>query len=625
MTFFGVLGCEFPKESGLLPRQSACSGDLPSSPRSLWRYHAPMFLKCSKRRKDGKVHRSWSVVECRRLGRSVVQRHVLYLGEINDSQRAAWQKAIDVLDESDGKIRQCALFPHDRTPPPTDTPAVQVQLSRLQLCRPRSWGACWLGDQLWHELQLDTFFAARLGVSREGTDWEKVLRLLTLYRLLSPGSEWRLHRHWFATTACADLLGADERLAQDDTLYRGLDGLLEHKDELFAHLRQRWSDLFGARFEVLLYDLTSTYFECDVPADPTDPRRFGYSRDKRCDCVQVIVALVVTPEGLPLAYEMLPGNTADKTTLRDMLNLIQQRHGAAQRIWVMDRGIPTEAVLEELRQSDPQVSYLVGTPKGRLTKLEKELADRPWQQVREQLRIKLLPQEGEVYVLAQSGARAAKERGMRRRKLKALWARLKEIQRQDLTRDQRIEKLGGACDRAGRAVSTLVKTTVDTAGQLIFTLKRDRLRGVRRREGRYLLRTNLSADNPELLWRSYMQLVFVEEAFRTLKGDLSLRPIYHRKPERIEAHLFVAFLAYCLSITLRQRLKALAGGLMPRVVFEKLATLQLLDVRVPTTDGRELLLVRRTEPERDVALLLARLHLQLPDQPPPRIIAPRAN
>jgi len=273
-----------------------------------------MFLKCSTRQKHGKEHRTWSVVESRRLGRRVAPRHVLYLGEINDSQRAAWQKAIDVFDERDGLTRQCALFPHDRTPPVTATPAVQVQLSQLQPHRPRTWGAGWLGDQLWRDLQLDSFFAARLGVSREGTDWEKVLRLLTLYRLLSPGSEWRWHRHWFATTACADLLGADERLAQDDTLYRGLDGLLAHKDELFAHLRARWSDLFGAKFDVLLYDLTSTYFECDAPADQTDPRRFGDSRDKRGDCVQVIVALVVTPEGLPLAYEMFPGNTADKTT-----------------------------------------------------------------------------------------------------------------------------------------------------------------------------------------------------------------------------------------------------------------------------------------------------------------------
>lgn len=583
-----------------------------------------MFLKCSTRRKDGKEHRTWSVVESRRVGRGVVQRHVLYLGEINDSQRVAWQKSIEVFDEHGGRLQPCALFPEDRHPPPSDTPAVQVRMDQLRLSRPRSWGACWLGDTLWRELRLDTFFSARLGCSREGTQWEKVLRVLTLYRLLSPGSEWRLHRHWFGTSALADLLGVDERLAQDDTLYRGLDGLLEHKDALFAHLRERWSDLFGAKYEVLLYDLTSTYFECDAPEGENDPRRFGYSRDHRSDCVQVIVALVVTPEGLPLAYEMLPGNTADKTTLRDMLKLIARRYGSAERIWVMDRGIPTEAVLEELRQSDPRVQYLVGTPKGRLTKLESQLAERPWQQVRAQVRVKILPQEGEVYVLAESAARKGKERAMRQRKLKALWKRLHQLQSQTILRDALLEKMGAARDRAGRAAAGLVSCTVSAEGALTFQLDREKLRTARKREGRYLLRTNLSADDPALLWRCYMQLVFVEEAFRTLKGDLGLRPIYHHKPERIEAHLFVAFLAYCLSITLRQRLKALAGGLMPRVVFEKLATIHLLDVRVPTTDGRELLLVRRTELEKDVALLLARLGLTLPAQAPPRIRMPNA-
>jgi hypothetical protein len=331
---------------------------------------------------------------------------VLYLGEINDSQRAAWQKAVAVFDDHDHQPRQCARFPAARPPPGTDIPAVQVQLNQLQLSRPRSWGACWLGDQLWRDLQLDTFFAVHLGCSREGPDWEKGLRLLTLYGRLAPGSEWRRHRHWFATTACADLLGAAERLAQADTRYRGLDGLLEHKAERFAHLRGRGRALFGAKFDVLLYDLTSTYFACDVPADESDPRRFGYSRDKRGDGVQVVVARGVTPAGLPLAYEMFPGNPADQTTLKDRLKLIQQRYGSAAHIWVRDRGIPTAAVLAELRHSDPKVSYLVGTPKGRLTKLEQELAEKPWPQVRGQRRGKLLPQADEVYGLAESGAKA---------------------------------------------------------------------------------------------------------------------------------------------------------------------------------------------------------------------------
>ena len=299
-----------------------------------------VFLKCSKRRKDGKEHRSWSVVESRRLGRHVVQRHVLYLGEINDSQQAAWQKAIAVFDEQDGPSRPGALFPEDRPPPVSAPPAVHVRLDPLQLSRPRSWGACGRGDPLWRQRQLDPFFASRRGVRREGTAWEKGLRLLTLYRLLSPGSEWRGPRHWFGTPACADRLGGDERLAPDDPLSRGRDGLLAHKDALFALLRGRWSDLFSAKFDGLLYDLTSTCCECDAPDEDRDPRRFGYSRDQRSDCVQVIVALVVTPEGLPLAYQMFPGHTADKTTLRDRRALIPKRHGQAQRIWVMDRGIP---------------------------------------------------------------------------------------------------------------------------------------------------------------------------------------------------------------------------------------------------------------------------------------------
>jgi hypothetical protein len=585
-----------------------------------------MFLKCRVRRKDGKTHRSWSIVESRRYaGNKVAHRHVLYLGEINDSQRWAWERTIAVVDERDGEIRQMALFPAGRVVPPCGVDAVQVRLSELRLEHPRQWGACWLADQLWQRLHLDRFFGERLPESREGTDWEKVVRILAIYRLLSPGSEWRLHRHWFDTTALADLLGVDGRAVQDDTLYRGLDLLLEHKEALFGHLWDRWRDLFGARYEILLFDLSSTYFECDVPQDEADPRRFGYSRDKRGDCVQVVIALVVTPEGLPLAYEMMPGNTADKTTLRGMLATIARRYGQAERIWVVDRGIPTEEILEELRVSDPQVRYLVGTPKGRLTRFESALAELPWQDVRPELRVKLLPSEGELYVLAESGARASKERGMRRRHLKAYWKRLGELRAQELPRDTLLKKLGAAQDRAGRIATGLVEVEVSAVGVLSYRLDRERLRVVRKREGRYLLRTNMTADDPALIWRCYIQLCQVEEAFRTLKGDLGLRPIFHKKPERIEAHLFVAFLAYCMMTTLRQQLRGHAVGLMPRVVLEKLATIQMLDVSIPTTDARELLLVRHTEPSTDVALLLDKLGLTLPAQPPPKIrcLAPK--
>lgn len=583
-----------------------------------------MFLKCRQRKKDGKVHRTWSVVESRRYGRSkVAHRHVLYLGEINDAQQRAWQRSLEVFDEQTGESRQMALFPDDRTVDPAQVDSLQVRLSALSLHHPRQWGACWLADRLWQQLDLDRFFSSRLGRSRRGTDWEKVVRVLTIYRLLSPGSEWRLHRHWFGTTALPDLLDLDASVAQDDTLYRGHDHLLAHKEALFGHLRERWTDLFGARYDVLLYDLTSTYFECDVPEDPNDPRAFGYSRDRRSDCVQVVLALVVTPEGFPLAYEMLRGNTADKTTLKSMLALVRKRHPAIRHIWVMDRGIPTEAVLQQMRTSKPPVHYLVGTAKGRLTRLEEKLTEKPWVEVRGQLRVKKLEHEGETYVYTESGPRIDKERGMRRRALKAYWRRLGELAAlKQPVRDEVLIKLGQARQRAGQAVGKLVEVTVGEDGRLQYHLSWERLRRARRREGRYLLRTNLPHHDPDQLWRYYMQLVSVEEAFRTLKGDLALRPVYHQRPDRIEAHLFVAFLSYCLSITLRQQLRAHAPGLMPRVVFEKLATVQMVDVHIPITDGRCLILTRYSEPSSDVALLLEQLNLTLPAQPPPRIRYP---
>lgn len=247
-----------------------------------------------------------------------------------------------------------------------------------------------------------------------GTRWDQELFVLVAYRLLAPGSEWRLHRHWFERTALADLLGADFGLAEIHKLYRCHDRLLEHKTALFDHLVDRWRDLFNASFDVLLYDLTSTYFEAEPPFPEGDKRRFGYSRDHRPDCVQVVIALVMTPAGLPLAYEVLSGNTSDKTTLRDFLARIERQYGKARRVWLMDRGIPTEEVLAEMRQADPPVQYLVGTPKGRLNRLENDLLDKPWQEARPGVQVKLLPQDGELYVFAESIDRVAKSLPRRR-------------------------------------------------------------------------------------------------------------------------------------------------------------------------------------------------------------------
>jgi len=582
-----------------------------------------MFLRFNKRFKDGKEHRYWNIVENRRcVTGKVVQRQVLYLGEINDSQRETWCRMIEAFDEDAGRHRQLALFPADRAVPEhAQGHGVQVRLDRMQLRRPRQWGACWLACQLYELLELDRFWARRLPDSREGTRWRHILQTLVCYRLIDPGSEWRLHRLWFEQSAMADLLGADDALVEKNALYRCLDRLLTHKPALFAHLRSRWQDLFAADFEVLLYDLTSTYFESAPPQDEFDKRRHGYSRDKRNDCVQVVIALIVTPEGFPLAYEVLPGNTADCTTLRDMLRRIEAQYGKAQRIWVMDRGIPTEEALAEMRQVDPPVWYLVGTPKGRLSKLEKALVGLPWQAVRQGVDVKLLPQEQEIYVLAQSHARIHKERAMRRRKLKWLWARLKQISAMELTREELLMKLGAARAKARAAWRLIDVEVAPNAATFTFALNRNKLRQARRREGRYLLRTNLCDRDPAHLWQFYIQLVEIEGAFKNLKDDLQLRPIYHQLEERVEAHIFVAFVAYCLHVTLRARLKPLASGLTPRAVLDKLAAIQMLDVHFPTTDGRTLILSRYTELNAEQKLLVNQLKLDLPSQPLPRITA----
>jgi transposase len=581
-----------------------------------------MFLRCTNRKKDGKEHRYWNVVENRRVsGGRVVQRQVLYLGEINGSQREAWRKTIEVFEDGAATAQTMALFPEDCPVEADDTSVVKIRLKEVELRRPRQWGACWLACRLYEQVGLDKFWAERLGPSRKGTRWDLIVQALCGYRLMEPGSEWRLHRHWYEKSAMADLLGAGFELAEIHKLYDCLDRLMEHKEALFAHLTQRWKDLFNAKFDVLLYDLTSTYFESDPSFGEGDKRKYGYSRDKRFDCVQVVIALVVTPEGFPLAYEVMAGNTADNTTLRGMLQKIEAQYGKAERIWVMDRGIPTEEVLKEMRQSDPPVSYLVGTPKGRLSRYEKALTDRPWHKVREGVEVKLLTQDNEVYVLAQSRDRIHKERSMRRRQMKRLWKRLHELAGMELTRDELLLKLGAARQQSPSAWRLVDIHIPEADGSLQFSLRRDKLRKVRRREGRYLLRTNLVGRDPAQMWEFYTQLVQVEEAFKNLKGDLAIRPIHHQKEKRIEAHIFVAFIAYALQATLRRRLRDLAPGLTPRSVLEKFGSMQMIDIHLPTTDGRKIIMSRYTQPEPELQILLKQLRLFLPKQPPPRVTA----
>jgi len=574
-----------------------------------------MFLRCTNRKKNGKEHRYWSIVENRRCGGRVVQRHVLYLGEINDGQREAWRKTIDVFE--DGSPKTMALFPEDRCREIDDDQVVQIRLKDVELRRPRQWGACWLACTLYAQLGLDEFWAKKLLPSRKGTRWDLIAQALCCYGLIAPGSEWRLHRSWFETSAMADLLGAGFELAEIHKLYECLDLIVAHKQDLFDHLTKRWKDLFNATFDVLLYDLTSTYFESDPSFSEDDKRKHGYSRDRRFDCVQVVIALIVTPDGLPLAYEVMAGNTADNATLRGFLEKIEKQYGKAERIWVMDRGIPTEEVLQEMRESN--VFYLVGTPKAKLSRYEKELTDLPWRKVRDGVDVKLLPQENEAYILAQSRDRVCKERSMRRRQLKRLWKRLHELQEMQLTRDQLLLKLGAAKQQSPSAWRFVEIDVPEEDGVLRFRLRKDRLRTARRREGRYLLRTNLVGRDPAEMWEFYTQLVHVEEAFKNLKGDLSLRPIHHQKEKRIEAHIFLAFMAYALHATLRRRLRDLAPGLTPRSALEKFGAVQMIDVHLPTTDGRTVIMSRHTQPEPELQILLQQLRLSFPSQPSPRI------
>jgi hypothetical protein len=545
-----------------------------------------MFLRSKMRRKDGKTHRYFSVVENRRVrsGR-VVQRQVLFLGEINDSQQAAWRQTLEVFDEAEQRAATLSLFPEDREIPADALDGVQVKLAEMELRRPRAFGNYWLGCELWRQLGLESFWQARLGPGREEVPWAQVLELLVVSRLVSPGSEFRLHRQGFDQSAMGDLLGTDFAVAEKDRLYRCLDRILPHKAALFAHLRERWQELFQARFDILLYDLTSTYIEGEGEQIPK--AQHGYSRDHRGDCRQVVIA---------------------------------------RRVWLMDRGIPTEEVLTEMRAPEREVFYLVGTPRGKIQQYEKKWLELPWQKVRDSVEVKLFAAEGELYVLAKSAGRRAKEQAIRRRKLVRLLWKLRDLRRKSPGRDQLLLRIGAAKKEAGRAFA-FVRILLPKEGEAVtrqtftFAVDKEKLKKSELRDGHYLLRSNLTGEDAAVLWELYLQLTQIEAAFKTLKSELGLRPIYHQLENRVEAHILVAFLAYALSVTLRQRLQALAPGLTPRAVLEKLATIQMLDVCLPTTDGRWLIMPRYTQPEPDQALMLHQLNLSLPSQPPPRIKA----
>jgi transposase len=589
--------------------------------------NASMYLKTHKRKKNGKVNKYYSIVEKRKVTNGFyIQKTVLYLGEISGSQMKSWNKSIRVLNEQNEPVHKTLFALHDDDDICKDIDAIPLKLSGMKLEKPRAFGDCWLGCEIWDRLDLDTFFSRRIDTAKSPVAYSKVLKLLTVNRLIKPGSEFYVHHHWFDQTAMDFLLDCDFQVAEKNRLYRCLDRILPCKDELCQHLKKQWETMFKLDYDVLLYDLTSTYFEGLCKSNPK--AKFGHSKDRRSDCRQVLVALVVTPEGFPINYEVLAGNTAEKTTLIDLMAKIEKMYGKARRVWLMDRGIPTEQSLAVMRKSG--IDYLVGTPRKLLDEFQSELIDKDWQQINESVCVKYLEKEGECYVLALSKSRMAKERAIRKRKLRQYLDGLVKLQKNYRNRDRFMKRLGVLHHEAG-SCRHCVDLQLPEQGKRVskknfsFTFNHQKYRAMIYRDGMYFLRTNQTGKEAVELWQQYMLQCNVEQAFKELKSDLGIRPVYHHKEERVDAHIFVAFLSYCLQATLRQKLRSGASGLTSQAVLETLSRIQLLNVSIPTQDGRTLRMQRYTEAEVEHKLILEKLHLALPPQAPPKIYNDQVN
>ena len=586
-----------------------------------------MYLKTHKRKKDGKVNEYYSIVEKRKVtGGNYVQKTVLYLGEISGSQKKSWNKSIKVLNEKNEAAHKTLFALHGDNDICHNVDAIALRLSEMKLQRPRAFGDCWLGCEIWDRLGLDTFWSKRIDTDKSPVAYSKVLKLLAVNRLIKPGSEFYVHHHWFDQSAMDFLLDCDFQVAEKNRLYRCLDRILPYKDELCQYLKKQWETMFKLEYDVLLYDLTSTYFEGLCKRNPK--AKFGRSKDKRSDCRQVLIALVVTPEGFPVNYEVLAGNTGEKSTLPDLMTKIEKMYGKARRVWLMDRGIPTEKSLKVLRQSG--IDYLVGTPRKLLNEFQRELLVQDWQQINESVCVKYLEKEGECYVLALSKSRMAKERAIRKRKLRDYLSGLSKLQRNYRDRDRFMKKLGVLQHEAG-SCRHCVELKLPPQGKRVskknfsFIFNHKKYRAMIYRDGMYFLRTNQTGKEAVELWQQYMLQCNVEQAFKELKSDIGVRPVYHHKEERVDAHIFVAFLSYCLQATLRQKLRNSAAGLTSPAVLETLSRIQMLDVSIPTLNGRTLRMQRYTEAELEHKLILEKLHLALPPQAPPKIYGEKAE
>jgi transposase len=577
-----------------------------------------MFLREHRRAKDGKEHSYWSLVETIRTPDGPRQRTVCYLGELNQGGQARWLKTIEVFNEQ-GESRQLQLFPAEKQAPETDCEVARVLINRVRLERGRRFGDCFLGVELWKRLELDRVLERLLDSAPADVPWSRAAAVLAINRLIQPGSELAVEQRWYPATALDDLLGIEAGKINDSRLYRCLDRLLPHKTALEQHLKQRYGELFQASFDVLLYDLTSSYVEGAGEANPLLKR--GYSRDHRPDCKQLVIALVVNPEGFPYSYEIFEGNRADVTTLESMLRVIERKYGKARRVWVFDRGIVSEENLRALRRRGAQ--YLVGTPRSKLKEFEQELLGEEWETVRPEVDVKLvaIPGGEETYVLCRTVARREKEQAIRSRfsgKMEQALAGLaRRIETGRLKDRFKMERKLGAIQARHPQVADLYEVAIEETGEgvrLKWTYVGKRKDWQQLREGAYLLRTNLQAETAGQLWSKYIQLTEVEASFRTLKSELSIRPIHHQKKNRVKAHVLVAFLGYALWVTLKHLLKARHSDLSPGKALNLLSTIQSADVVLPTTDGREIRLRRVTRPEAEQKKLLDQLQLTIPDR-----------
>jgi transposase len=579
-----------------------------------------MFLKRRIRHKDGKEHTYYSVCESLRVhsGRTV-QRQLLHLGELNTTQHDSWQHTLGVLHE-DGSRHQRRLFTDREGGAPAADDVVEVKLSSFAVKQPRRFGDCWVGCCAWDQLGLREFWEEQLAADAGDVPWAKVLELLAVNRLLAPRSELYVHEKWFAQTAMDFLLETDPSVAAKDRLYRCLDRIVAHKPALEQHLAQKWRDLFGATFDVLLYDLTSTYFEGEAPEVPSAQR--GYSRDHRPDCLQVVLALVVTPEGFPLTYEVFPGNTLDRSTLATVLDAVEQKHGKARRVWVFDRGIVSEDNLALLRERGAH--YLVGTPKRKLQAYEQKLLDGAWTKASAEVEVQLVPENDEVYILCRSAGRKAKEKAMRWRWLRGLVGDLRALRRRvahgQLKNPDLIQQaIGRLSERHPQAWRW---ATVEYAeGSVRWSWDHDAFRRAVRSEGAYLLRAHWTQKDPAKLWQAYIQLTEAEAAFRTLKSEIKVRPIWHWTEPRVQAHLMVAFLGYCLWVYLKKCCQRVAPSLTPWALLDQIGRIVLVEVWFELRNGGTICLPRITQPEPAQAALLTQLGWTLPAQPPPRVYA----